>query len=689
MRARLPLLGLVSVLLLGAGVSTAAERRVVPLDGTWQFVRTEASPEGSAPPSIMAWKEVSVPHTYNAADGADGGGYYRGAAWYKTKIQFQPDAENPVTFIEFDGAALVADVWVNGTHIGRHEGAYARFRFDVSDKLKPGINEIAVRTSNAKVDNVAPLGGDFTVFGGLFRSVRLVSVSKTHFSMMDYGGPGVYLTPSKVTSKSTSLAAKVLVHNAAETAQTLSVRLTLKDVDGKTVKVMNKPVTVAAGQTSTVALDSTLSKPNLWNGVVDPYLYTVRAEIIADGEIADSLDQSLGFRDVRIDPNKGLFLNGRATPIHGVNLFHSGRPDKGLAVSNAEIDQDLGIMKDMGANGLRFVHFQHPPHAYDKADQSGFLVWTEIPLNSAVSGTPAFQTNITQQFRELVRQNYNHPSVIMWGLGNEVYKSDEDSNRIMAELQTIAGTEDPIRPTVYAHCCSSPNAPHAMHSSVIGYNIYNGWYPEQKGSMGDWVAAAHALVPNRSIAVGEYGAGASVLQQEDAPAQPVTLSYWHPEQYQALFHEKSWRDLRDKPYLWGTFIWVGFDLASDGRKEGDRDGINDKGLVTYDRTARKDAYYWYQANWSDKPMVYITSRRFVERTTETVTVKIYANTKTVSLSVNGQELSPATVEDRIATWQNVALVPGENRIKATAPASDGTSITDEVVWTRLGNGHLQ
>ncbi len=670
------------VLLALASSAQAEPRHSQELDTSWQFVRAEASTDQSTPPSAMAWQKITLPHTYNAADGADGGGYYRGAAWYKTQVQFKAKSPSERTFIEFDGAAVVADIWVNGTHVGKHEGAYARFRLDITDELKAGANEIAVRTSNAKVDSVAPLGGDFTVFGGLFRKVRLVSVADTHFDMMDYGGPGLYLTPSKVTSKSAALGVVARVSNASKDSKSLTVRLSLIDASGSVVKTFNAPIKIAEGAEGTVSLNGTISHPHLWDGETDPYLYTARAELISNGQVMDTVEQPLGFRDIRIDPNNGLYLNGKHIAVHGVNLFHSGRPEKGLAVSDADIDQDLTIMRDLGANGLRFVHFQHPPHTYDKADQAGFLVWTEIPMNGVISGTPAFQANITQQFKELVRQNYNHPSVMMWGIGNEVYKSDDDSNRLMDTLQKIAGEEDATRPTVYATCCGAPNAPHAMHTNVIGYNIYNGWYPEQKGSLGDWAKAAHDLVPTRSIAISEYGAGASILQQEDPPAKPVPASYWHPEQYQALFHETAWRDLREKPYLWGTFIWVGFDLASDGRKEGDRDGINDKGLVSYDRTVRKDAFYWYQANWSDKPMVYITSRRFVDRSTDRADVKVYSNAETVMLSVNGKTLPSVKVSDHIATWQNVPLSSGENRLAVNGTTAGGQAVTDAVVWNR-------
>jgi len=672
---------------LGLGFSPlsvfAKDRLIQNLDAPWQFIRAESSENLSSLSDFMSWKPVSLPHTYNALDGADGGGYYRGAAWYKTTFNVPFDRKNQRTFIEFDGAATVADVWVNGNSVGRHVGGYARFRFDITAQLKNGENTISVRTSNAKTTKAPPIGGDFTVFGGLYRNVRLVTTADIHFDMLDFGGKGVYLKADKVLSQDASLTATARIANDSSSTAKISVRLSLIDSEGKSVqtdvtKVSLKPKTI-------VPVELTLNGliPHLWDGVKDPYLYSVKAELINENtrtkDTVDDVTQLFGFRDIRIDNSSGLTLNGRLVPIHGVNLFHSGRPEKGLAVNDADIDQDLKILREMGVNGIRLVHFQHPPHTYDEADRLGYLIWTEIPLNGAVDPGQEFAANAEQQLRELIRQNYSHPSVMVWGLGNEVYKSDADSNRIFDQLQLVAHSEDPHRPTIYAHCCSSPDAPHAKHTDIIGFNIYNGWYPDQKGSMGDWADRAHALLKDKVFAISEYGAGASVLQQEESPKNPTPDSYWHPEQYQAQFHENSWRQLREKPYLWGNFIWVAFDLASDGRHEGDRDGINDKGLVTYDRLIRKDAYYWYQVNWTDKPAIYITSRRFTQRSTSPVTIKVYSNLAKIKLTVNGVILPEATVVDHIAQLDKIVLRPGSNEIVASDAVST-SGAEDRVNW---------
>lgn len=351
-----------------------------------------------------------------------------------------------------------------------------------------------------------------------------------------------------------------------------------------------------------------------------------------------------------------------------------------MAVTDAEVSDDLTTLKELGVTGVRFVHFQHPQRAYEEADRLGFIVWTEIPLNGAIVPGAPFEANIAEQMRELIRQNFNHPSVAVWGLGNEVYATTPEVSRILDSVQRVGRQEDPSRPTTYAHCCQADDSPKALISDVGAFNRYFGWYPEQKGRLGDWARDFHAKFPTRAFAVGEYGAGASIRHQEDPPRVPDPPGGWHPEQYQALFHEQSWRDLAQLPYVWGKFVWVAFDLASDGRSEGDRPGINDKGLVTYDRAIKKDAFYWYQANWSDKPVLYLTSRRAALRTQPNVEVKAYANVAHVTLKVNGVLVGTTTVNDHIARWSSVLLREGVNEIAIESDIK-GMTLRDSAQWT--------
>jgi beta-galactosidase len=419
-----------------------------------------------------------------------------------------------------------------------------------------------------------------------------------------------------------------------------------------------------------------VERPKLWNGVADPYLYTTRVEILQPAAAAqDSIDIATGLRDIRLDADRGLLLNGKPYDVHGPNLHLAMRPGKTVAVTNTEIEDDIAMFEEMGSTALRLAHYQHDPHTYDVADRKGLLLWTEAPFVSEISGSDAFLLNASQQLRELIRQNHNHPSVFMWGLGNEIYKVDADSAKVLDAMQKLAHAEDPSRPTAYANCCGPIDGPQAMHTDLIGSNVYFGWYTGEFSDLGPWLDKNHNVRPTAPQAISEYGAGASVIHQQDPPRRPKTTDRWHPEQYQTLYHEAAWRQLRDRPWLWGKFIWVGFDFPSAGRNEGASAGFNNKGLVTYDRKTKKDAYYWYRANWTTKPMVYITSRRFTVRSEPDVDVKVYTNQPSVTLRVNGMAQSVETLNDRVAVWQT-KLQPGRNLIEVTSG-----EVSDRVEWT--------
>lgn len=669
--------------------SASPEPRVlIPLDHGWRFRRDDI-PEARQPAfDDVRWPAVTLPHTYNGADGEDGGGYYRGPAWYRRVIELgePPGDEADVGrryFLQFDGAALAADVYVNGRLAGRHEGGYARFRFDVTESLHPGRNHVAVRVDNAKAPHIAPLGGDFTVFGGLFRRVFLLATADVHVDTLDYGGPGVYVsTEALAPDAGARLLVTTRVRNDGDAPARIVVRTTLVDAEGSTVARLRTGEQVAPGEVAVISQRARIERPRLWNGTKDPHLYHAVTEVLEPGEDAAVLDRlrtSFGIRTVEIDPRRGLLLNGTPVSAHGVNLFHSGRPGRGLAVTGREIRADMATLDELGVTAVRFVHFQHPQAAYDEADRRGFLVWTEIPLNGAIDHGRDFQENLVRQMRELVRQNYNHPSVAVWGLGNEVYSTAPEVELLLKRLQQEAKQEDPTRPTTYAHCCQADDHPKALVSDVSAFNRYFGWYPDQRGTLGEWARAFHRRFPTRAFAVGEFGAGASIRHQQDPPEQPEPAGGWHPEQYQALLHERSWRQLARLDYLWGKFVWVAFDLASDGRSEGDRSGINDKGLVTYDRAVRKDAFYWYQANWSDLPMLRLTSKRAVLRTTPEVEVKTYTNAQAVLLRVNGREIGTVPATDHIARWSGIRLQPGRNHIEVEAETA-GRTLRDDALW---------
>ncbi|KQV47419.1 hypothetical protein ASC95_24985 [Pelomonas sp. Root1217] len=655
---------LLIALLLFVGSHAWAARQVTALDDGWRFLRADVAGASAVDFADSAWAVVRLPHTWNGIDGEAGGAYYRGPGWYRRELQLPAAALASRHFLQFDGAALRAEVWINGQLAGRHDGGYAAFRIDITRWLRTGRNQLAVRVDNATAPHVAPLGGDFTVFGGLYRGVKLVAVPAAHFDLLDDGGPGVYVSATDVNAERAQLTLRARVRNDGDATRRLALNLSLRDAAGRAVAQGQQAVPAAPGATVVAEQPWTLPKPHLWQGPTDPHVYTLTAELRDGAEVLDTLALPVGIRSVQIDSQRGLLLNGRPHAVHGVNLFHSGRPGRGLAVGDAEIDEDFRILKELGATGLRFVHFQHPQRAYDNADRAGLLVWTEIPLNSAMDEGEEFRANLAQQMRELVKQNQHHPSVFIWGVGNEVYRSDDAVVKLLAGMSRLAHDLDPTRATSYAHCCAADDHAMARQTDVIGFNRYYGWYDGQFGDIGPWADRVHAGQPDRAMALAEYGAGASVQHQQDPPDRPKPGGPWHPEQYQALFHEAYWPQIAARPWLWGSFVWVGFDLASAGRNEGDRPGINDKGLASYDRQARKEAFFYYQAQWSDKPMLHIANRRATPRAAGRADVKVYTNAKSATLNVNGTDLPARAVQGGIATWPGVVLQPGRNRLQA-------------------------
>jgi beta-galactosidase len=615
------------------------------------------------------WERVNLPHTWNGRDGEDGGTYHRGAGWYRKRVQIVNSPDRRV-FLQFDGANLVTDVWVNGRAAGRHEGGYAAFRFDITGLVTPGEQAVvAVRVDNAPNQDVPPLQGDFTMFGGLHRGVRLVVTDPLHVDLLDHGGPGVYVRQNAVTADRADLAVTTRVTNDDRRATTTRVRAVVTDAHDRVVAEETTETVVPAGTTVPVTQPVVVHRPRLWQGQDDPYLYRVRVSVGAD-----EVRVPLGIRTVVADPNRGLLLNGRPLAVHGVNM-HAMRPGKGYAISDADTDADVAMIEEMGANAIRLAHYQHPQRVYDLADRRGLVLWTEIPLLGSLTASDAFFANTRTQLLELIRQNQHHPSVVVWGAGNELYTNSPDANRLLGELAGTIAAEDQERPSSYAFCCFNEADPMAEHTATLGHNLYFGWYYGVFADMGAWADRMHATFPDRRISVSEYGAGASTVHQANPPPKPDPAGEFHPEEWQALYHEGNWRELRTRPFLWGTFVWVMFDFASDGRDEGDRPGLNDKGLVTADRKTRKDAFYWYQASWSDRPVVHITSARDTPRLTPTTDVKVYANTGEVSLTVNGVQVGARVPADHVATWAGVTLRPGRNTVVATSGG-----VTDRVTW---------
>jgi beta-galactosidase len=656
-------------------------RQESSLNTGWKFLRSDAS--GAQAPAFndASWSAVNVPHTWNAQDGQDGGNnYYRGIGWYRKHFTPSAGLAGKKVWLQFDGVNTVAEVWVNGTRLGDHRGGYATFRFDATAAVKLGQdNVVAVKVTNAANPDIPPLAADFTFFGGIYRDVTLVAVDPLSIRMGDFGGPGVYLRPRSVTAASASVDITTKAWNNNTSARQVQVRAVVTDAAGVVVTSSTAGTrSVAAATGFDTVHNVVINSPHRWQGKADPYLYQVTVEIVdaSAGQVTDSVTQPLGLRSATVDASTGFSLNGQHLSLHGVNA-HQDRLDEGWAVPPAQRDQDFDLMDEMGVNALRTAHYQQSQHVYDLADQRGYVVWVEIPLVNQVTDSAAFRANAQQQLSELIRQNYNHSSIFFWGIGNEQANDNTVTNGILTQLAAQVTTEDPSRMSTYATNKGDTDGL-ANHTNVIGYNKYFGWYSSGTGP-GAWADQLHANDPARRIGISEYGAGGSVNQHQEPPQKPVTTSNFHPEEYQSLLHENSWKQISSRPFLWGTFAWNMFDFASDGRSEGDTNGRNDKGLVTYDRNTRKDAFYWYKANWTNTSFAYITSRRWTQRTVAATTVKVYGTADSVSLSLNGKVVSSKTSSDHIYSWP-ITLTPGQNVVTVTGTRG-GSTFTDTVTWT--------
>ncbi|MEI8341359.1 MAG: glycoside hydrolase family 2 TIM barrel-domain containing protein [Verrucomicrobiota bacterium] len=667
-----------------AKTQSDSARKIVNLDSGWKFIRQDVPGAQAIKFDDSKWESVNVPHTWNSKDGQDGGdNYYRGPGWYRRNLHLDAGVAGKSLFLKFDGAALVTEVFVNGQPAGTHKGAFGAFCFDVTSLLKPGAdNEIAVRVDNAKNPAVAPLGGDFTVFGGLYRDVQLLELDKLSISPLDYASSGVYLKQVQVNDKSAEIIIETLLRNANGTEKNPSLKYTVTDAKGKVVLTATGSQTVAASGTATATQNLTLENPHLWNGCNDPYLYQVKVDLLNDGKLADTVTQPLGLRYFKVDPDKGLFLNGSHYPLHGVNR-HQDRRNKGWAIGPAEHKEDFDMIMEMGCTGVRLAHYQHADYFYSLCDKGGLVTWAELPLVNALGATPEFDANASEQLNELIKQNFNHPSILFWSLFNELHDGGKWLDAVpdwslLPKLNAQAHQLDPSRLTASA-ACIKPNDPQNRVTDLVAFNRYPGWYYDKPDGWPKALEGMKEALPGSSIGISEYGAGANILHHEADLKQPKPGGNWHPEEWQSHIHETAYQAMEKYPWLWCTFVWNMFDFAVDVRDEGELPGLNDKGLVTQDRKTKKDSFFWYKANWSKEPFVHINSRRFTPRPSGPATVRVYSNLDKVDLVLNGKSLGEKTGTDHIFEWENVVLPEGEARVQAVA-LNGKKKATDACVW---------
>lgn len=614
-------------------------RSTTKLMKNWQFT----GPDGKT-------TAVDLPHTWNNIDGQDGGNdYWRGICIYKTRFAAPAfDKNTQQVWLQFEGVNASAKVTLNGVEVTRHDGGYSTFRADVTALLADS-NELIVEADNSKNDRVYPQKADFTFYGGIYRDVSLLVVNRNHIALGYLGGPGVQITPA-VNGANADIEVKTWMEGDGE------VEFSIYDATGA-------EVLTGKGLDTTV----TLEHPHLWDGVRDPYLYTCAVRLVLNGEVQDEVRQRFGVRSFSVDPKRGFFLNGRPYPLHGVSR-HQDRKGLGNAITREMHDEDMQLIKELGANTIRLAHYQHDQYFYDLCDEAGMVVWAEIPYIS--EHMPNGRENTISQMKELIVQNYNHACIVCWGVSNEITISTKD-NRDMRDnhhvLNDLCHEMDKTRLTTlacYAMC--GPFNPVAHITDLVSWNLYLGWYVPGLFLNDLWMDFFHLCYPNRALGFSEYGAEGMPNLHSSHPRRGD-----HTEEYQAIYHEYMLRCFDRHKWLWATHVWNMYDFAADARDQGGEPGMNHKGLVTFDRKTKKDSFYIYKAWWSDEPFVHICSKRYADRTENEIEVKVYSNQKQVSLYVNGEKLAEQEGEH---IFKFRVKLNGETKVQAVA----GDSIDDAV-----------
>ena len=651
-------------------------RTILNLDSGWNFHFSYDIRKNIAP------QPVTLPHTWNATDVLNGQlHYYRGAGIYNRQLAYDPAWKDKRVFLYFEGANAVADVLVNNKFVTEHKGGYTAFCAEITSYINADTNNaITVQVSNAARMDVLPLTGDFNVFGGLHRSVWLIVTNKNCITPLDFASPGVYITPTSVNTYQAGI----------EVLTKLSLPLKGHQMEARTIIKDAAQQIVGSQQTIIGASDEALlqpfdiKKPHLWNGRRDPYLYQVTVQLFQDHQLIDEVTQPLGVRTFSVDAQTGFVLNGQHLDLHGFGL-HEDVKDRGSALLKADHQKDMALILESGATAVRLTHYPHGNYFYQLADTSGIVVWTEIPLvgpggytGTGFINSPELKAHAQQILREMIRQQYNHPSIIFWGLFNELKLDYDDPREFLTGLQALAKKEDSSR---IITCATFLDTDYFNTvSDVIAWNKYYGWYGGRFKDIGTWADDMHKQFPRKPIAVSEYGAGANVLQHQETMNAPAADGNFHPEEWQTAYHEANWEELNARPFVWGKFVWALADFSSAIRTEGNINGLNDKGLVSYDRTTKKDAFYFYKANWSAEPMLYLTGKRFSQRASAVTSVKAYTNMANATLYINDRNRGTASPDSlgRVV-WADVTLQEGKNTI-AVKTAGNGIILRDSCIW---------
>ncbi len=614
-------------------------RSVININKGWAFLKDMAGIPAVIPEAAEA---VDLPHSWNAIDGQDGGAdYFRGTCCYLKQLEELPQAEQ--YYLEIRGANSSADVYLDGVHLAHHDGGYSTWRVDITANPK-GL--LAVMVDNAANEKVYPQMADFTFYGGIYRDVNVICVNRSHFDLDYYGTPGIKVTPvMEGEDCKTTVEVFVTEHQEGQT-----IRYTLLNGEGQTV---------SSHETAATKLNYRIKSAHLWHGRKDPYLYAVKAELLENGEVIDTVSTRFGCRSYEIDPERGFILNGEEYPLRGVSR-HQDRWGIGNALLPEHHIEDMDLICEVGATTIRLAHYQHDQFFYDLCDERGMVIWAEIPYIS--NHMPGGRENTISQMKELIVQNYNHPSIVVWGLSNEITMNGADDPDLLENhhiLNNLVHEMDKTRLTTMAvvSMCSM-DEDYVRIPDTVSYNHYFGWYGGDTTMNGPWFDKFHAKYPNQPIGCSEYGCEALNWHTSEPKQGDYT------EEYQAYYHEELIKQLFSRKYLWATHVWNMFDFGADARAEGGENGQNHKGLITFDRSYKKDSFYAYKAWLSDEPFVHLCGKRYVDRVEDVTKVTVYSNQPSVELFANGESLGVKEAADHFFYFD----VPnvGETKLEAVA-----------------------
>lgn len=659
-------------------------RETIPFNNSWEFKKGPFPTDPVLFEQSIAegWKAVSVPHTWNAIDmQTDKNAFYEGEAYYRKKYTPDIALKGKRIFLRFEGVASVAEVYVNKQFAGNHEGAYSAFAIEIGSLLKYGEeNELLIKVDNQSRPDVIPINHTlFGVYGGMYRPVELIITENVNIAVTDYASPGIYISQENVSSKSADIQIRVKIENKETKKQAIRLVNSVYDREGKLVQKKESEVVVLPQGRQVAGQSFQIKRPHLWQGLEDPYLYRVNTCIWIGDQLLDEMNQPLGIRHFELKTGEGMYLNGKKVPMYGV-CRHQDRWQYGSALSNEQHAEDLDIIREIGATTIRFAHYQQAEYIYSKCDSIGFIVWAEIPFVNRVSTKEA--ANARQQLTELIRQNYNHPSIYVWGLHNEVYRPHEYTAALTGELHDLAKQEDPYRYTVSVNGYGRVDHPVNMNADIQGFNRYYGWYERKIGDLEGWAEELKTNASDYKLMLTEYGAEANIDQQVETVGEVGTFfSQFYPEAFATKFHEIQWGIISRHPQLLASYLWNTFDFATPKAHQGGVPARNMKGLVTFDRKTKKDVFYWYKANWSNEPLVYLTQRRCQQRENKRTSVTVYSNKGIPDLWVNGKKITEYKLGFTPVHYifEGVLLQEGKNELKAIVEY-ENKPLEDKIEW---------